>query len=150
MKRIFLATVSIILFGLMCSCYMFNDQYRMAQFFVADVKEKEPEYRVKAEEFVGLAQARDSKRMVKISSPTTVKNNGGADILESKFKEKIIPKFINTEVKWKGKGNICYDEEYNVGLAFKGDAIGENNTYKFAVSVFEENKQLVIVFMRER
>jgi len=143
--------LSIVAFLNGCTFYSItNPQKDMAQFLIPGVKERESEYKAKAEEFVRYAQSGDADSMVKITSPLTIQKNDGPTVLKSKFEEKIIPKFLGIDVKWKGQGKIGYGEDYDVGFAFEGDAICGEKAYKFSVYVYEEHEELVVVFMRER
>ncbi len=146
--------LAVVVIGNLTACSSFysitNPQKDMAQFLIPGVKEREPQYRMKAEEFVKYAQAGNAEDMIRICSPETVKNNNGAAVLKSKFEEKIIPKFLNSEVEWKGRGKIGYDEDYDVCLAFKGVATRGEDVFKFSVSVFEEDNELVVVYLSAR
>lgn len=131
---------------------IFNFKYKVNGFAMpTGLIERESEYRAKAEEFVRYSQAGDAESMVQITSPQIVQNYGGPETLKLSFEENIIPKFIDSEVKWKWDkaGQIGYDDDYNVGFWFQGYAgrgIGaEKEVYYFDIFVLEENNEWVIV-----
>ena len=127
-----------------------NPQKDMARFLVPGVKAEEPSYKRKAVEFVEYAEEGDLQSMLRITSPQATRDNGGPEALKTIFEEIIIPKFIDSEVTWKGGAKAAYDKDYDVGLGFKGIATKEGQTYKFMLYVFEENGELFFRNIRKR
>ena len=106
------------------------------------VEKNEAMYKRRAVDFVGSARAGDLDKMMRYTSPLTIKIEGEEHV-RTVYREKVIPAFKNSSVSWDERGRLIYDERKNSGFLFSGTIVTDNRS-AFSISVFGEGGEYVV------
>ena len=101
-----------------------------------------------AKAFIEKAQQKDSKGMLSLTSPITIKASGH-DQSKAFYENQVIPKFDGVDIAWGQTKDIITDDRGNRGFVFSGKAYGPRS-FPFYVTVMKEAGRLRVITITKK